>query len=786
MACGIAFMMTVPSVVHALPSPAPFGPVISEIMAGNNLYAIDGETPDWIELHNEGDTAVDLEGWGLSDRPGFSYRATLSGTLAPGGYLTLTQDDLGFKLSGSGEILTLTSMDGQIADEMSYESLADDASLIRQNGQWVQTFLPTPGEANVQGSREEAESRRFDTAFARGLVITEILTSSGEFGRGKTPLDWVELYNPGDETVLLEGLFLSTDARDLARWAFPKGARLRAGGRKTVYCAGESVKFSGDDTLLNDAFRLERSNGALILSDGNEIIDCVSWGTQYAGVSYGRPEGMKHFEFLNGTSLNRANPSKGCAVRLEAVRFSKAGGYMTAAFPLELSSEEGAVIRYTLDGTEPHAASALYTDPIPVTHNAVVRAIASLEGRVDAPLATHTYLFDTPFDCVAICMSGDPEDFFGSRGLFEKENDRSVTEYRGSMEIFDAGTRFLGQGVSYRLTGGTSLAYLPRTFSVYARPGLGENAFRYNPFGDRDYDSYQCFTIRGGGTDVMRTRIRDGFLQSLANGYGVMYLACAPAVVYVNGEFWGEMRIRERSNRDAIAQWEGITEDEEIDDIIIVKNRGIQVQGSGLELEELAAFCREQDLKDPQNLQHVLSLLDVNSLFAHTAFEIITGNEDLQNIRYYKAPGGKWKLMLFDLDLAMLKYGPQPMDFYRGNKRYETKYCYGELFTALMDVPEMRDHFLALAGRILAERFNESDLLGELDYWQATYAPLIARHVQKWNNITLERWEKSMDDFRQMLVKRSARMPGYFEAAFGLTQSEMQRFFGGFAVAQRP
>jgi hypothetical protein len=44
-------------------------PIISEFMALNSgtLVDMDGETPDWVEIHNAGDLAVDLDGWSLTD-----------------------------------------------------------------------------------------------------------------------------------------------------------------------------------------------------------------------------------------------------------------------------------------------------------------------------------------------------------------------------------------------------------------------------------------------------------------------------------------------------------------------------------------------------------------------------------------------------------------------------------------------------------------------------------------------------------------------------------------------
>ena len=42
---------------------------LNEIVSsnGDNLYDEDGDTPDWIELHNPTAEAIDIAGWYLSD-----------------------------------------------------------------------------------------------------------------------------------------------------------------------------------------------------------------------------------------------------------------------------------------------------------------------------------------------------------------------------------------------------------------------------------------------------------------------------------------------------------------------------------------------------------------------------------------------------------------------------------------------------------------------------------------------------------------------------------------------
>ncbi|MGI6302055.1 MAG: lamin tail domain-containing protein [Verrucomicrobiota bacterium] len=105
--------------------------VISEFMASNSttLADQDGEYSDWIELHNDGAAAVELEGWGLTDSSGDLFRWVFP-TLAiqPGERLIVFASGkdraasgfelhTNFSLAAVGEYLALTSPDGTIQTE---------------------------------------------------------------------------------------------------------------------------------------------------------------------------------------------------------------------------------------------------------------------------------------------------------------------------------------------------------------------------------------------------------------------------------------------------------------------------------------------------------------------------------------------------------------------------------------------------------------------------------------------------------------------------------------------
>ena len=109
---------------------------INEVCPKNTTNAApDGGMYDWIELYNSSNSAVDISGWGISDKAETPYRFTFpAGTTIQAGGRKLVYCDgtagetnaaiAPFGLSTSGETLTLTDASGNIASQITFEDMA--------------------------------------------------------------------------------------------------------------------------------------------------------------------------------------------------------------------------------------------------------------------------------------------------------------------------------------------------------------------------------------------------------------------------------------------------------------------------------------------------------------------------------------------------------------------------------------------------------------------------------------------------------------------------------------
>lgn len=117
--------------------------VINELMASNSTTEADqdGEFDDWIELHNNTSTSIDLAGYFLSDDNGnlMKWQFPTGANLSANGYFIIWADNdtaqLGyhanFKLSAAGETLYLVNPSGAIIDQVTFANQITDTAYGR-------------------------------------------------------------------------------------------------------------------------------------------------------------------------------------------------------------------------------------------------------------------------------------------------------------------------------------------------------------------------------------------------------------------------------------------------------------------------------------------------------------------------------------------------------------------------------------------------------------------------------------------------------------------------------
>jgi len=135
---------------------------------------------------------------------------------------------------------------------------------------------------------------------APSLIISEFMAINGS----KVPLesgelldedgdssDWIEIYNPTNAAIDLDGWYLTDQANNLTGWRLPS-VLIQPGQFKIVFASGKD-RDDPDDELHNDelhtSFKLTGSTGfiALIKPDGETIEHAYEYPQQFGNFSYG-------------------------------------------------------------------------------------------------------------------------------------------------------------------------------------------------------------------------------------------------------------------------------------------------------------------------------------------------------------------------------------------------------------------------------------------------------------------------------------------------------------------
>ncbi|MBQ9196560.1 MAG: CotH kinase family protein [Clostridia bacterium] len=627
------------------------------------------------------------------------------------------------------------------------------------------------------------------------VIINEAMASTATFVSGRHD-DWVELYNTENAQVKLAGWYLSNDEFNLTRWAFPDTAVIPKNGYLVVYCAGSEEVTDGLKNALYANFKLSAKGESVYLTDpaGNTV--SVSFGKQFGNVSSGIPLGGDGWHCLETATPGAANDSLYFDQMADEPVIETAAGFYTGSVTVTISGTPGQEIRYTTDCGTPSRTSALYSGPITVDKTTVIRARAFAGDMLGSTVAGSTYIIDdpTPIPVSVVSIYTDDEYFFSNKkGILVKGSGNTPNydrnwEYPAQIEYFDEnGTRQLVQMVTTRVAGHSSRNLRQKSLSVFARSAFGSDTLDCAFFDNRPYTSYSAIQLRMTNSDNHSTRLRDAVLGEISDGTGLYYQAGRPIILYINGKYYGHYNLREKANKDSLAQWEGITDEAAIKGIDILEGNGLDknkvIKGSNADWIELLNFCRKNKLNAAENLQYVLDRVDVDSLFSYAIYSMMINNYDAGNVRYYRFPGGKWTFMLHDIEAgAMNGDETKTVNLILKSRTANIGQYPHTILAALLELPEYRDQFLRRTAEIVENNLLYSENVRPIYMkWFETLQELMPRQIKTYpynKDFTLNAWKTNVNASMTRMRTYPKKVIADICSKLKVTSSEKQEYFG--------
>ncbi|RMG31428.1 MAG: T9SS C-terminal target domain-containing protein, partial [Bacteroidetes bacterium] len=522
----------------------------------------------------------------------------------------------------------------------------------------------------------------------------------------------------------------------------------------------------------------------LYRADGS-LADSLDLPPQQSGISYGlTPDGWRYFATPTPGQPNTGETYAG--IVSTPIQFSHPGG-PAGPLSLELSGiSPQEHIRYTLDASLPGPHSALYEGPLTIDQPTVLRARVFRPGYLPSPVQTRTFLPGISHSMPVITLVSEPANFFDpDSGIMVRGH-----EYQPDFPYFGAnfwqdwerpihfafyeedGSNYLAFDGGVKIFGGWSRAMDQRSLSIFARRRYGTPDIDYPLFPDRPYTHFQALVLRNSGNDWLNTMMRDATLTSLMKGSGLDYQAYRPAVTYLNGQYWGFYNMREKINEHFLAA----KHDLDPASLHIAEQNGKRIYGDNQDYLDLINFISATSLAQQHNYEQVAAQIDIDNYIMYQLAQVYFDNTDWpgNNIKFWKADGGKWRWILFDTDFG---FGIWDNSKFLNNTLAFALEANGEgwpnppwstlLFRKLMENENFRHKFVNQFADELNTRFLPGRVGAHIDSMAAGIVAEIPAHYQRWGG-SVEYWASQVENMKRFANLRAQRVKYHIMGQFGL------------------
>lgn len=644
--------------------------------------------------------------------------------------------------------------------------------------------------------------------------------------KGKSP-DWAELVNRGESPVNLKGYSLTdeTNTGEEVKFIFDNVV-INPGQFLLVY-------FTGRDNQKQDleiGFKLRDGADTLLFIDPHGKVIDQFW---FSCIPEGKSAGLNENDSLvifNVPTPGKQNDQLGTfAVELyeDTLLVSKQTGLYTNGVEVVLTTQNASTeVFYSLDGDDVNPRRNFYESAFrlenkknvkdkiadePTSHlwkepdgkvfkAQVMRARGYYKGCPVTKEVFRTYFIDpkikSRYNVPVFSLISDKDNFFSEEeGIYVSGNNYygvpggfkenywqkgKSWERPVHVEFFNKeGDLLLKQSAGVRVNGNTTRTYPQKSLRLYARDEYDDKGvnskFDFPFFDDRKKSGFKTLILRTAGADISNTFFKDAICHRLAKELKVDYQSYMPAVVFLNGEYWGIHNLRERQDEHYIERYYGIKEG--IYDLISINDFIIppyeSVSGDFKEFEALRTYIMTHDLSQDDQFDTLNTLIDFENFIDYHILQLFVANEDWlnANTKFWKEKrdGGKWRWLFFDCDRCFSDLDNSRLNALLGNK-IESDWAdwATELQRAVFKNEAFRQRFYARYLALMQYTFTTQNMLRIIDELEGIYEPLANEHIARWRiPETYFEWKDNVNALRTFALYRPLEVMDQLTENFG-------------------
>jgi hypothetical protein len=619
------------------------------------------------------------------------------------------------------------------------------------------------------------------------LQINEVCSNNETLiydASGTTP-DFVELLNSGSTSINLSDYYLSDKQDNLMFWQLPN-EELASGELVVIWCTDE---VSGTNYA---PFRLNSSGEVLFLSTAEGDLDYAQIPALQSNHCYGRKPGSSNWHLFERGSPGEHNTYKGYLGYAEAPTFSVVPGFYSDAVNLELNSLSDDIF-FTTSGSDPRLLGEVYSGPLAIDSTQVIKCVSIKPGYLWSEVVTGTFFIGVDKFLPVFSISCEPEDLWNEDfGIYVLGNDADTAwPFFGAnywdgrqipvrVELYKNRKLVFNQGADMRIHGGKGARNMPqKPLRLIARSDYGDDYFEHQLIDHKPIHHFKKFVLRNSGGDFNQLHFRDGWINRHCHteGLDIDLIGFEPAVVYLNGEYWGIQNIREKVDKYYCRTNGGFDDTVHFD---ILEEDTITIDGHREEFNDMVDFFTMNDMSDEVNYIWARNLLDIPSFTDYIIAETFWNNTDwpANNTKFWRprVPGGKWRFVMFDMDVSLNSVGyvsEETDNLKRILEDYQHVHQI-KLLAALLENEDFKFDFCNRYADLINTSFDSDYMLDKMMEFLLYIEPEMAIHRPRWGGSLTWWWfyhieprtlvflEKRSDIARDQ-VQENLELTGQFE-----------------------
>ncbi len=707
------------------------GLVINEVLASNTSVNVDedGENGDWVELFNNSGTAVNLNGFGLSDDAANPLKWVFPNVTMPANsYMLVWCSDkdravagsplhTNWKISASGETITLSNASGAMVSQVEMPAIGSDISWGRvPNGTGPFMYM-----VNVTPS-----AQNFSTGYSE-ILPPPTMSASGGFYTSAFDLT-ISTTVPGASIIYtLDG-------------SEPIEANLSGG--QTYQYRNSYAELAGQapGPMITQSYETLQYTGPI------NIVNRTSQPNKLAAISSTHHHDPDYFP--------TSNIFKGTVVRAKTVK------------PGALDS--------------PTMTRTFFVSPAGADEFSL--PVVSLAISEDKLFEYNEGIFvaGVDFDQWRAANPTVDADYYNADANYRRTGDPS--ERPAHLEYFVNGQEVINQDIGLRVNGGATRAWQSKSLRLVARDEYGDDDFDYQFFQNESLDKFNRLLLRNSGSDFFMTMYRDALAQSLVSDF-LETQAYQPTITFVNGEYWGILNLRERYDKFYFENVYNIDEDE----LDLLEDALMVAEGDNDHWQEMAEFMENNTLATQSNFDYIQTQLDVENFRDYYISNIYLENVDWPgwNTEFWRkrtafdpnAPyghDGRWRTAMKDTDSAFgasldvndhntLEFATEPNGPEYPNPPFATLVLRSLLTNEDFKIDFINRFADLLNSYLKAERVIEQSLA-----MKSVIQPEIQEHLARWDGTSYGWWNQSINIVHTFAQERPVYQRDHIRGKFDI------------------